>query len=118
MNTAQRTDLLTIFDGRRGVIADAWYQEIEATSFPSLAPADVRLRLNALTEQAITILLAEPFDRRHAQTIGAALAEIHFVQPDTLSRTLDVLHQAFTTPLPDEQKLALQSRLAAMLSEV
>jgi PAS domain S-box-containing protein len=118
MNAAQRNQLLTIFDGRRGAIADAWYQAIEPTSFPSVGPADVRRRLDALVEQAITTLLAEPFKRRQGQTIGAALAEIHFVQPETLSRTLNTLHQALTEPLTDEQKLTLQSRLAEMLSEI
>jgi PAS domain S-box-containing protein len=115
MNAADRSNLLKVLHSRRDAIADSWYQAIKRTSFVSLSATEVRQRLVELTEQAVTLLLTEPLERRRAEAIGASLARLRYVQPEALGRTQEVLACQLVEGLPDEQTVALQPRLAALL---
>jgi len=75
----------------------------------------VRQRLIELTEQTITLLSAEPFERSQAEAIGAALARLRYIQPEALGRTLEVLVHQLVQSLPADQAVALQPRLAALI---
>jgi signal transduction histidine kinase len=118
LNSADRSQLLQTLHGRRDTIAARWYQVIVSTSFGSLDAAEARQRLLELTEQAIALLVSEPFDRRAARAIGTALARLHYIQPEALGRTQEVLANQLAEALSADQIVTLQSRLAAVLGEL
>jgi len=115
MNSVERSQLLQILHGRRDAIADSWYQAIARTSFVAPSATKVRQPFVELTEQAITVLLAEPFEPGQAQAIGAALARSHYIQPQALGRTQEVLAHQLVEGLPADQAVALQPHVAALL---
>ena len=115
MNSVERSQLLQVLHGRREAIADSWYKAIARTSHVPHSAAEVREHLVELTEQAIRLLLTEPFEHSQAQAIGASLECLHFVEPEALGRTQEVLAQQLAEGLPADQVAALQPRLAALL---
>ena len=118
MNPADRAQLLQVLRSRRDAIADSWHKAIARTSFVPLNAVGVRRRLLDLTDQAITLLTAESFEHGKADAIGAALARLHCVQPETLGRTQEVLARQLVKGLPADQSVALQPCLAALLGGV
>jgi PAS domain S-box-containing protein len=108
-------NLAQVLYSRRDEIADKWYQAIARTSFAPVSATKVRLRLVELTEQVIALLLAEPFERHQAEAIGASLANLHYMQPQTMGQTQEVLARQLVAGLPAERVIALQPRLAALL---
>jgi PAS domain S-box-containing protein len=116
MSTADRSQLLRVLQGHRDAVVDSWYKALTRTdSFAPLKAAEVRQRLVELTDQAIALLLADPFERSKAQAIGAALARLRCVQPEALGRTQEILAHRLVEGLLAEQVVALQPRLAALL---
>jgi PAS domain-containing protein len=100
---------------RRDAIAGRWYKPLARTSsFVPLRAALVRQHLVELTEQAIALLLTEPFEYGKAQAIGAAPARLRYVQPEALGRTQELLACQLVQGLPADQVVALQLRLAAL----
>jgi PAS domain S-box-containing protein len=118
MTTADRAQLVEVLLGRRDAVAEAWYRAISRTSFVPLRSGDMRQRLGALTEQAVRVLLDEPFDRAEAEAIGAALVQLHCIQPEALGETQRVLAEHLLGGLPAEQIAALHPRLASVLGRV
>jgi PAS domain S-box-containing protein len=118
MNTETTSRVHETLLSRRHAIADDWYKAIAQTSFAPRGAAELHQHLVELTEQAITVLLGEPFERSQAEAIGVSLAALHYVEPDALSRTQEVLGQQLVEGLPVEQVVALQPRLAALLGGV
>jgi len=116
MNAADRSQFLRTLHARRETIAESWYKALASTnSFIPLKAGKVRRHLVELTEQAIALLLTEPFEHGQAREIGAALARLHYVQPEALGRTLEVLARQLVQGLPADQAVVLQPRLAALL---
>ncbi len=115
MNAAERSQLQQVLHGRCEAIADSWYQAVARTSYVPLEAAKVRQRLAELTEEVITLLLAEPFERGRAEAISASLVRLYYAQPEALGRTQEVLAQQLVEGLPANQVVALHSRLAALL---
>jgi len=115
MDAADWAHLRPSFQTRRGAIADHWYEAIAHTSFVPRRVAVVRDELRTLTDQVITALLDEPVDRDRAWAIGASLAALHYVHPDALDGTLDVLGRRLMDGLPPDQVQALQPRLMTVL---
>lgn len=118
MNAASRRRLRSMLQARRAEIADRWFEAIARTSFTPLPAAEVRAELNMLTERTIEVLLDEDFTRQQARSIGAALADLHFIHPDALERTLDVLAAQLPDGLSPRQSDALRPRLGALLSTI
>jgi len=116
MHATLRSQLLQTLRTRRDTIADSWFKAVAPTSFVPLSATEVRQRFVELTEQAITLLLAEPFERRQAEAIGASLVRLHYVQPEALGKTQEVLAHRLVEGLPADQVLVLQPRLAALIS--
>ncbi|MBC8248297.1 MAG: hypothetical protein H8E90_01345, partial [Anaerolineales bacterium] len=79
MNTEDGLQLHQALISRRDAIADSWSKAIARTSFIPLITTEVRQQLVELTEQAITLLLAESFEHDRAEAIGASLASLHYV---------------------------------------
>ena len=115
MNSAERSQLLQFLRGRRDAIADSWHKAIARTSHVPHSAAEVRRHLVELTERAITLFLTEPGEHDGAETIGASLVRLHYVEPEALGRTQEVLAQQLVEGLSAEQVVELQSRLAALL---
>jgi PAS domain S-box-containing protein len=99
-------------------IANTWYAALARTSFASYPAAHVRRQLVELAEQALSLLFSEPFDRVRAEAIGIELVALHYVQPEALGQTQEVLARQMTQDIPADQIAQLQPRLAALLGAV
>ena len=115
MNSADRSQVHQALLSHCHAIADRWYQAIVRTRHAPHSAAKVQQRLVELTEQAIALLFAEPFERGQAQAIGASLAGLRYIEPQVLSRTQELLTQQLIEGLPADQVVALQPRLAELL---
>jgi PAS domain S-box-containing protein len=110
--------LLQDFLARREVIAARWNRAIAQSSFVPFSLDEVRRRLAELTERVVRVVLSEPFNRSEAQAIGAALADLRYVHPESLGGTLEALGGELLAGLPADRVLALQQRLAAVLGRL
>jgi PAS domain S-box-containing protein len=115
MNSTEQLQLQRTLLSRCHVTADAWYKAIARTSFVPFKAVEVRQHLVGLTEEAIALLLAESLDHDGAKAIGASLASLHYLEPEALGGTQEVLAQQLVEGLPAEQVAELQPRLAALL---
>jgi signal transduction histidine kinase len=118
MNTGEGPQLRQVLQARCQAIAASWYNAIARTGYVPFDAAQVRQRLVELTAAVVTLLLAEPFEHERAQAIGASLASLHYVQPEALGRTQEVLGQELLAGLPADQVAMLQPRLATLLGGV
>jgi PAS domain S-box-containing protein len=115
MDSVESARLEQLLRCRRDAIADQWNKAIEQTSFISLDAAQAHQRLVELTDQVITVLLAELFEDDKARAIGDSLARLHYVRPEALGRTVQTLAGQLAQDLPAEQAALLQPRLTALL---
>ncbi len=118
MDAADRAQLLPLLHAHRTAIVDRWYAAVARTSFSPRRAAAVRAELVELTDQAIAVLLGEPFGAAQAEAIGAALPRLHFTRPAALAGTLEVLGCDLVAVLPDAQARVLQPRLVALLAAI
>jgi PAS domain S-box-containing protein len=118
VTTTESGQLLRALTGRRDAIAARWNRAIAQTSFVPFSSEEVRRRLAGLTERVVRALLSEPLNRDEAQAIGVALADLRYVHPEALGRTLEVLAEELLAGLPADQVLALQPRLAKVLGRL
>jgi PAS domain S-box-containing protein len=121
MDPLLRAQLQKVLPERCAAVADGWYQAIAGTSYLPLAATDIRRRLVDWAGQAAAILVDEPFDGDRVQSsrqIGAALAQLHCLQPEGLGQTLEVLARRFVEGLPADQATALHPGLATLLEGV
>jgi PAS domain S-box-containing protein len=95
--------LLQVLQNRRHAIADLWFQAIAETSRAALDKKEMVDRLAELTGEAIAVFLGKPADEEQAQKIGAALADLNYVQAETLGRTLRVLGDQLMDSVPADQ---------------
>ena len=113
-----RSALYQTLRDRRSAIVRSWRRAITGTSFTPLTAAQTRSKLEKLTDRIITLLLSEALDRREAREIGSALAHMHYLSPEALSRTQDVLAQRLLEDVPSDVRTKLQPRLATLLAEI
>src|SRR5204863_9580378 len=130
MDRAERAQLRRVLRGRGAAIAASWQRALaraaaadqHALAPPGAAPRpepDVRRCLAELAERAVAVLLAARFRRDGARAIGAALVALHYVDGAALGATQEVLARELGgDSLSQEQRLALQPRLAALLAAV
>jgi diguanylate cyclase (GGDEF)-like protein/PAS domain S-box-containing protein len=118
MDTSEQSRPLPMSRGRREAIVDSWYTAIAGTGFTPLTAAEVRRRLNDLTDQAIILLFSESFEHHEARAIGSTLASMHYLNPEALGRALEVLHRGLFEGLPPEQVVELRPRLAVLIAEI
>jgi PAS domain-containing protein len=115
---SMRSALYQTLCDRRGAIVDSWRAAIAGTGFTPLTSAQIRSRLGELTDLVIALLLSDSLDRREAREIGSSLAQMHYLSPEALSRTQDVLARCLLEEVPPEDVAALHSRLATLLAEI
>jgi PAS domain S-box-containing protein len=96
-------------------IAERRCQKIAATNYVPIEGAVVCRQLVELSIRAVGLLLAEPFEPDRAEEIGAGLAHIHYLQPEALGGTLQVLAKHLVDGLDPDKGSALQPRLAEIL---
>lgn len=118
LNSIERSELFQLLQDRREAIVDVWHATIAGTSFTPLPAEEVRRRLDDLTSRAITLLLSERFDRGEAQEIGSALGSMHYLSPEALGRTQELLARQLLEDLSDDYALVVQARMATLLGEI
>jgi len=87
MNVIEQVDLLSLLQGRRETSATRWYDALRGMGFVSLSAAEVQGVFSALVDRVIVLLLTEPLARAGARDIGAALARLHYIQPEVYTAT-------------------------------
>jgi len=118
MDATERRDLYDSLLGRCEIIAARWYRVITRTALSPLPPSDVQRHLFALTDRTIHLLIADEFVAEEVAEVGAALARLRYLQPESLGSTQAVLGAELMAGLPAEQVASLQPRLAALLGEM
>jgi len=118
LTKSTRSALYLRLRDRRGAIVESWRAAIAGTGFTPLTRAQIRSRLEDLTDRVIALLLSDTLDRREAREIGSSLAQMHYLSPEALSRTQDVLAQCLLEETPPEEVAALHSRHATLLAEI
>jgi PAS domain S-box-containing protein len=114
----KRAEPLRVLQDRREAMVDAWRATIAGTSFTPLPAAEVRRRLDEMVGRAIALLLSERFDRGEAREIGSSLASMHYLSPEAIGRTQELLATQLLEDIPGDHALALQRRLATLLAEI
>ena len=118
MDPSLRAQLEEVLLERYTAVADGWYQAIVRTSYLPLAATEIRRRLADLAGQTAALLVGEPLDGDQANEIGAALAQLHCLQPQGLGQTIGVLARGFVEGLPADHAAALHPGLAALIEGV
>jgi signal transduction histidine kinase len=118
MNATEQSRLVRSLRDRRRTIARNWYAAIARSGFTSLTTAEVSRNLEELTDRIVTLLVSETFERNQALEVGASLGDMHYISPEALSGTQEVLARRLLEDLPVDQAVALQPRLTALLSGV
>jgi PAS domain S-box-containing protein len=114
LEAADVTRLRASLSTRREAIADDWFHAVVRTSFVPLSMHDVRQELTSLVDRVINALFLDPFDDGQPRAIGVALAQLHYVQPDALGGTQEVLARHLTMQLT-AVPAPFQARVAALL---
>jgi PAS domain S-box-containing protein len=116
VESAPGHDLALVLSGRSVRVAWRWQQALAETGFAAVSVPELRGRLRDLFERSVRALIAEPVDRAEGRAVGAAVAALHFVHPDALERTHELLAvELLRELLPAEQRY-LQPRLCAFLA--
>lgn len=100
VDTNDREALRQLLWGRRAALVEQWSCALSQTGFALISMADISHQLTTLVDYCIALLLTEQVDRAGAESIGATIADWHFIQPDVLGAVQGVLLRSFTTDLP------------------
>jgi PAS domain S-box-containing protein len=103
---------------RREAIAARWYEVIVRSSFVAVDAAELCEHITGLADRVLSVLLAEPFMPSDAVDIGKALARVRFTEPETLSRTLEMLTRELTAEPGLGDCGVHGARLGAVLGEI
>jgi PAS domain S-box-containing protein len=118
MDSPARAEILQALQDRRQTIAAEWCRAIARTSYVPLPITELQQRLADLVGQAIDLLVGEPLDIASAEALGETLANLHYLQPEALSRTIAVLGRHLASDLPASDAQALYPNLMALLEGV
>ncbi|MCL4508241.1 MAG: hypothetical protein M1296_01810, partial [Chloroflexi bacterium] len=108
--------LYTLLSQRCEDVAVQWQQSLAHTGFVASSVPEVQSHLSILARRTIHAVLADEPDRNECRAIGAAVAGLHYVHPDALERTLDILAGALLAGLPTTDRLFLQRRVDSCLA--
>ncbi|MCL4508301.1 MAG: ATP-binding protein [Chloroflexi bacterium] len=108
--------LYTLLSQRCEDVAVQWQQSLAHTGFVASSVPEVQAHLSILARRTIHAVLADEPDRNECRTIGAAVASLHYVHPDALERTLNILAGALLAGLPTTDRLFLQQRVDSCLA--
>ncbi|HEV7216860.1 MAG TPA: histidine kinase dimerization/phospho-acceptor domain-containing protein, partial [Chloroflexota bacterium] len=99
---------------RRERTVHAWQRALARSGFVAMTASEIHHRLDELTGQIIALLLTDPPEPAAAQEIGAALVRFHYVQPEDLGETLQVLTQEIMADLPPDAAAVLFPRFSLL----
>ncbi len=111
-------DLPHLISTHSARIAERWYRAIAHTTFTPLPAEAIRQQLAALADRAVGLLLAESFDERQGEEIGATLARLRFLDPQALRQTLAILGAGLAGDLPAGDTEPSPTRLTMLLGAV
>lgn len=97
-------------------IAAMWQEALGRTGFVAASVPEVQARLLILTERSIGVLLADPLNRVESRSIGAAIAALHYIHPDALEQTQELLGEELLRELPAAAQRYLAPRLRPFLA--
>jgi len=118
MHVAEREEVRQMLHSCDHAVADHLHRALAPTGAVELSAQEVTERLAAIVDQVIELLLAERFDPREGQTLGADLARPYYAHPNALSRTQHVLAVELLQGLSPEQRIELHPRLMEVVSEL
>ena len=103
--------------------ADRWAQAVVGTSYVPMSAEEIRRFLAGLADRLIAAVLAEPFHSEPGVYVGRDMVAAHFIDPESVRRTLRVLgvhlpEQLRSMPLPEVLPNDLQDRVAALQGAV
>jgi signal transduction histidine kinase len=96
-------------------IAQQWAATI--TPYTDFDPTSLLVHISDLTEQFLTLMLAESPDYEQARSIGEALAELAS-HPEALGKTQRILLRCVTAELPAESTVVTISQIPRLLAEL
>ena len=118
MNPEEQSQIYETLYPRRQDITNAW-SALMITLNPTLVEAaDLHPKLLHATGQLLKLLIAEPFDARPAQTIGAMLDLLDNVQPEALLQIYELLARELVAGLTTEQIVLLYPRVTGLIGAV
>ncbi|HEY2592855.1 MAG TPA: response regulator, partial [Chloroflexota bacterium] len=91
---------------------------LSTEGFVPWSSRELRQRLQAMTDQAIQVLLDEPFETAAARTLGRGLSSLGYTSPQVLGRTITLLGEQFAADLPPDDLTRLSPRIARLLGEL
>ncbi len=116
-DTAVRPGLRRRLEGQQEAIAAAWYARVRQTGFAPYPTPEVRGHFSALADRLTKAVAAKPEQaRREGREIGATLARLHFVNPEALGGTLDLLGSDLLSGLPPADVALLAPRLTTFFA--
>lgn len=118
MSDQSLSEVRLLLDQRCDVIARRWQRALAGTSYVPLSSREILKQLRALSDRLIAILVSDPFASAEARQVGATLVELHFTQPESLGRSLEVLGVYLPADLTASQQQVLIPRLGAVLGEM
>jgi len=118
MNPEEQSQIYQTLHPRRQDIANAW-GTLMTTMNPTLAEAaDLHPRLLHAVEQLLKLLIAEPFNAKPAQTIGAMLDMLDNMQPEGLLQIYELLARELVAGLTTEHVVLLYPRVTSLIGAV
>jgi signal transduction histidine kinase len=118
VDAAGHPDLIQALQARCGDIAERWYRAVSLTGFTPLDSARVRQRFVEFVGQIVSLLTDGSLESGRAEAIGSAMADLHYIQPETWDRTQEVLRRQLVEGLSSDQIGVVQRRLAACIGKM
>jgi PAS domain S-box-containing protein len=109
-------DLAPALQAHRDQLAQAWYRAIAQTGYTALDNRASKERFTELVDRLIRLLTAPEISETEAKAIGETLVDFHYLDPDTLGKTLEVLYRHFITHVPAGKITVLNRRLHTIVS--
>ncbi len=75
-------------------LASRWARAVDGTSYAPLDLPEVQQQLLALARRILLVWHSQPFDPDEALSVGAAMVDAHFTNPETIHRTVRLLSEA------------------------
>ncbi|HEY1291667.1 MAG TPA: response regulator [Chloroflexota bacterium] len=104
--------------GRAEAIASAWTSMLAAEGYVPWSARELRQRLRIMVDQAIELLLGDPFNRVAARGIGTELSQLGYTSPQALGRSLALLGEQLLAEMPAETAIGLNPRLTRLLGDM
>jgi PAS domain S-box-containing protein len=104
--------------GREDAIAQAWTSMLSTEGFVPWSSRELRQRLQGMTDQAIDVLVSQPFNTSTARSLGSGLSRLGYTSPQVLGRTIALLGEQLAADLPRDVSASLSPRIAQLLGEL